>query len=388
MLKPLSTIQLIRNNVFITDFVGNIMAEVLLKELSNADVDWLIHTGTREVVEADRILVQRCKNPGMLYLLLEGSLAMIVPQAETDLDQEQSSISKANARSDREVMQLSNGEIVGESTLFDSCLMPAVIKTLTDSLVLSIDRQKLVKKLEKDLTFSNHFYRAIALMLSERLRFLLETSSQVRVMSEPSMKEVLFIFAELRDSDVDWLVAAGKIQSLMAGDVLLQAGKPVDALHIVLNGLLQVSAPKDHYNPFTLCFECANTRANLEQPIATVSRGEISGAISFLDFRPHPVTARAIENTLVLSIPRPILSARLQQDFSFASRFYRVLSIQLSDSLQTVLNQLTGSQSMHSAHQPMNKEMEYDDELNLDSLHQVSQGAARFNWMLKRLGVM
>jgi CRP-like cAMP-binding protein len=363
------------------------MAEVLLKELNNADIDWLINTGKREAIEADRILIQRCKQPGMIYVLLEGTLAIVVPQSD-EQNESKSLIAEAVKGDDREVMKLSNGEMVGESTLFDFCFMPATIKTITDSLVLSIDRQKLTEKLEQDISFSSHFYRAIALMLSERLRVLLEKVGCVQAMTEPPLKEALFIFAELRDSDVDWLVAVGKIQSLMIGDVLVQAGKPVDALHIVLNGLLQVSAPEGDYNPLTLCFECADKRVKLEKSIATTSRGEIIGAVAFLDFRPNPATARAVENTLVLSIPRQILSVRLQQDPSFASRFYRVLSIQLSDSFQTVLSRFVNSQTIHTSHQPMTGEMEYDDELNLDSLQQVSQGAARFNWMLKRLGVL
>jgi CRP-like cAMP-binding protein len=380
---------LIRNNRSITICAGDVvMAEVLLRELSNADIDWMINTGQREEVAADHVLVQHCKKPDVIYLLLEGVLAMVTPSSKTDLDTNKFPVSQASDRRDREIMRFANGEIVGEFALFDLCFMPARIKTVTKSLVLTIDRLKLVQKLEQDVSFSSHFYRAIALMLANRFRHLLEMPDQIQTAADRPLKEALFVFGELRDSDVDWLVAVGEVQSLMAGDLLLQTGKPVDALHIVLDGLLQVSAPEEEYNPLTLCFECADKRASLEKPIATVSRGQISGATAFLDFRPHPTTVRAIENALVLSIPRRILSTRLQQDPSFASRFYRVLSIQLSDSLQTVITQFSNAQRMDRSHQKMNEEIEYDDELNLDSLYQVSQGAARFNWMLKRLGIM
>jgi bacteriocin-type transport-associated protein len=378
----------IRNNVAMTEQVGDVMAEVLLRELSNADIDWLIHVGDREEVEANRVIIQRCKQPSMIYLLLEGSLAIVVPSSQRKRDEGRLSITQNNSNGDQELMRLMNGEIVGEATLFESCFMPAAIKTVEDSLLLAIDQVRLVEKLERDDNFGSHFYRAIALMLAERFRRLLEIPDQIRATADRPMKEALFVFSELRDSDVDWLVAVGEIQSLAVNRMLLQAGKPVDALHIILGGLLQVSAPEGNYNPLMLCFECENKRASLEKPIATVSRGQISGATSFLDFRPHPTTITAVEPSLVLSIPRRILLTRLQQDVSFSSRFYRILSIQLLDSLQMIMSQFSCGQTMNSSQQKMSEKAEYDDELNLDSLYQFSQGAARFNWMLKRLGII
>ena len=386
MYKPVFSTQLIRNNIPITGHAGDVMAEVLLRELSNADIDWMINAGHRETIESDRILVELCKQPDEIHLLLDGTLAIVIPLA----DQVSGKLSapKADGCGNYEVMRLSSGEIVGELSLFNLCLMPAVAKAISPSLVLSIPRQQLVEKLEQDISFSSRFYRMIALMLSERLRRLLEMPGQIQATTDQAMKEVLFVFGEFRDSDVDWLVAAGEVKTLSAGSILLQTGKPVDALHIVLDGLLQISAPEGKYNPLTLCFECAEKNAKFEKPIATLSKGEVSGAVSFLDFRPHPTMVRAINNSLVLSIPRQVLSMRLQQDISFASRFYRVLAIQIANSLQAVMNQLGCSQTIYTQHQEMDMNVEYDDELDLDSLHQVSQGAARFNWMLKRLGIV
>jgi CRP-like cAMP-binding protein len=360
------------------------MAEVLLRELSNADINWMIAAGRQEQINAGTVLVQLCRDPEVIYLLLDGALTIVVPNA---------SLAGGNGLAgahgdcqDREITHLSRGEIVGETSLFDLCFMPAIVKADVRSLVLAIPRQRLIEKLEQDINFSTHFYRAIALMLSERLRQIFEMPGQVQSITEQPLKEALFVFGELRDSDVDWLIAVGEIKSLPPNEVLIQAGRPVEALYFILDGLLSISVPEGDYNPLVLCFECQE-KTRSEKAIANLTRGEISGAISFLDFRPLSVTVRAINPSLVLAIPRQVLTAKLQQDMSFASRFYRVLAVQLSNSLQTVMSHFGCTKNNYSHHQEMDEAVEYEDELDLDSLHQVSQGAARFSWMLKRLGI-
>jgi CRP-like cAMP-binding protein len=360
------------------------MAEVLLRELSNADINWMIATGRQEQVAAGTVLVQLCRDPEVIYLLLDGALSIVIPKAESSATSSALAIGDCK---DQEVTHLSRGEIVGETSLFDLCFMPAVVKANENSLVLAIPRPQLVEKLEQDIYFGTHFYRAIALMLSERLRKILEMPGQIQAVTEQPMKEALFVFGELRDSDVDWLVAAGEVKSLAPNEVLIQAGKPIEALYFVLDGLLLIASPEGDYNPLTLCFECRDKLASSEKAIANLTRGEISGAIAFLDFRPPATTVRAVNHALVLAIPRQVLTAKLQQDMSFAFRFYRVLALQLSNSLQTVMSRLGCNKNTYQ-HQDMNEAVEYEDELDLDSLQQVSQGAARFNWMLKRIGVI
>lgn len=377
---------LIRNNVFIKSKSSDVMAEVLLRELSNADINWMITAGYQEKIAAGAVLVQLCRDPDIIYLLLEGRLTIVIPQVAT--------ASTANVLAaetgdcgDQEITQISRGEVVGETSLFNLCFMPAVVKAAVDSLVLAIPRQQLIEKLERDVNFSTHFYRAIALMLSERLRQILEMPGQIKAVNDQPIKEAPFVFGELRDSDVDWLIAMGELKNLAPGASLIQAGRPVEALYFILDGLLSISAPKENHNPLMLCFECQEGLEQ-EKAIANLTRGEITGAISFLDFRPLLVSVRAINSSLILAIPRQVLSTKLQQDTSFASRFYRVLAIQLSNSLQTVMSRLGCSQDTYSQHQSMDEAVEHNDELDLDSLHQVSQGAARFSWMLRRLGVV
>jgi bacteriocin-type transport-associated protein len=361
----------------------NAMTDILLKEMSNADINWLIAIGQQQQIVTGTVLLQPRENPAALYLVLDGVLSMSIPPADCA---DRSSSTQGDV--DQEITRLSRGEIVGETLLLDVHPLAALVKAVENSIVLLIPQHQLIAKLQQDSHFSTHLYRAIALILAERLRQMLTMPDQFRAALDQPMKEALFVFAELQDSDVDWLVSTGHLEKLAPNQVLIQAGRPLDALYIILDGLLSMSVYEGDMNPLTLCFECAEKNAGSQKVIDRLSRGEMSGAVSFLTFSPTPVTIRAIEESLVLTIPRSQLVMKLQQDMGFASRLYRVLAIQLSETLQRAIGLLGCPQQMYHPHAEMDEDAQYDDELNLDSLHQVAQGAARFNWMLKRLGVM
>lgn len=358
------------------------MAEILLQELSNTDIDWMVASGQREGIAAGTILIKACQDATAVYLLLEGTLDLLVPLTKT------AALDVVTTHSHRPIVQLSRGEIIGEAALFNFCSMPAIVRATENVRVLAIPLSQLREKLAQDMGFSAHFYRAIALILSNRLREISKVAGQIQLTHKKPLKDALFVFAELRDSDVDWLMTVGKLEKLAAGKVLIHAGRPVDALYLVLDGLLSVGVPQVDCDPLSLCFQGLEKQNIAQKIISYFSRGEIAGAISALDLRPFPTTIQATKETLVLAVPRHALAAKLEQDLSFATRFYRVIAIQLLNIVQTVMNQLGCDQQMYTQDQALDEEMEYDDELCLTSLTQLSQGAARFNWMLKRLGVV
>ena len=362
------------------------MADVLLKELSNADIDWMVTTGQRQEITATHVLIKPNEDLERLYVLLDGALSIIIPQAQTVSGERATSSVGGPVCSDQAVAQISRGEIVGEAPLFNIRSVTKV-EAVEDSLVLSISQQQLTAKLQQDISFAAHFYRAIALMLAERLRKMYERIEQSNFGDDQAAKEAIFVFGEMRDSDIDWLTAVGEVEKLAPDKVLLQAGRPVEALYIVLDGLLSISRPEGDFNSLSLCFSGLEKSTRTQTVFAEMSRGGLPGIISVLDFQPLPVTIRAVKESLVFAVPRHKLVAKLQQDMGFASRFYRVIAIQITDLLQTVIDHLGCDRPSYSEGQGMDEAVEYDDELDLDSLRQVSQGAAKFNWMLKRLGV-
>jgi bacteriocin-type transport-associated protein len=176
------------------------------------------------------------------------------------------------------------------------------------------------------------------------------------------MRKVLFVFSLLTDSDIDWLVATGTRKRLGAGTLLIQQGRPADALFVVLDGRLAVSvtspAPRE---------------------LARLGSGEMVGELSFLDARPPAATVKALDNAMVLAIPRVALAAKLKQDTGFASRFYHALGVILAHRLRNLNNLAYGDG------RSLGEEVTYDDELETEMLDSIALAGARFDWILKRL---
>jgi CRP/FNR family transcriptional regulator, cyclic AMP receptor protein len=171
------------------------------------------------------------------------------------------------------------------------------------------------------------------------------------------MRKVLYILGQLSDSDMEWIGSVAVKKYLSPGEVLIKQGEPIDAVYIVLEGLLSV-------------------RAQADSEIARLGSGEIVGEMSFVDARPPLATVVALELTLVLSIPRTRLTAKLDQDTTFAAHFYRALAIFLSYRLRDTVGMLGyGAQRQVS----QGGDVELDDNL-LDTVHLAG---SRFERLLK-----
>ena len=177
------------------------------------------------------------------------------------------------------------------------------------------------------------------------------------------MKKVLFLFGQMNDQDIEWLLDVGEKRSVEAGDVLIHEGKPFDAIFIVLEGTLSVQVA-----------------ALGNQEINRLGCGEIVGEMSFVDARPPSATVRAIKRSTVFAIPRPSLESRLLDEPAFAARFYRALCLFLSDRLRSSVA-LMG----YEGSQKMDIDAEYEDELNPGVLDSIHLAGSRFDAMLKRL---
>ena len=177
------------------------------------------------------------------------------------------------------------------------------------------------------------------------------------------MRKVLYIFGQMGDDDIEWMIAAGRVRRLAPGTVLIHEGQPVDALYIVLEGTLAVSAA-----------------ALQGGEVARLGAGEIIGEISFVDSRPPSATVTADQAAVVLALDRSELYARLERDAWFAARFYRAVAVFLADRVRNTVSRLG-----YGASQPMDEDAEYQGELDLDVLDNVHLAGARFDRMLKRL---
>ena len=170
------------------------------------------------------------------------------------------------------------------------------------------------------------------------------------------MKGVFFFLGELNDQDIEWLLKRGRKQDLQPGTDLVQEGKPIDQMHFILAGGFRYSV------------------ARLGAEAQPVGVGEVIGEVSFVDSRPPTGTITALTPSVVLSIPRPVLAAKLQDDVPFAARFYRALSMMLAYRHRQWTTRQEGAGDPAAA-----------DQLDTNLLDTLHLAGARFNRILTRL---
>jgi bacteriocin-type transport-associated protein len=365
------------------------MTEVLLKELSNGDIDWMMVTGQRSHIAAGTTLIRQGEPVKALYILLEGALSVTVSQPDDNPIGRAFAALEGGEMTGREIARLADGEMVGELPFLDSYQASTTVKALRDSLILTIPQVELMAKLRSDTSFAAHFYRAIAILLADRLeRMVRQVGYSTTVMCQPQLREILFIFAELHDSDIGWMIGAGQATRIPAGTVLIQGNRPVEALYILMDGKMIAAMDEADSSPLARAFstlEDSPTVVPSEREFARLSRGDIVGETPFLEATPPAVTVKAVEDSLVLSIPRSRLAAKLLSDVGFASRFYRVLAMLLADKQQGIISRLGYGRLTYSSGQSLDEAMVYQDELSSGFLAQVTLAGTKFDWMLKQV---
>jgi signal-transduction protein with cAMP-binding, CBS, and nucleotidyltransferase domain len=184
------------------------------------------------------------------------------------------------------------------------------------------------------------------------------------------MRKVLFLFGQLNDDDIEWMLKAGRKRPVRAGEVIIQQGVPVDAVFILLEGRLAV---------------WLQPRKGPQRELAQLQAGEIVGEMSFVDARPPSATVKAVEDSTVFSVRKWVVSGKLLSDCVFAARFYRALAIYLSTTVRERHQALGGSGT--GAEDEEEPEMDEVDELDANVLDGVYLAGERFDRMVKRVMV-
>jgi CRP/FNR family transcriptional regulator, cyclic AMP receptor protein len=175
------------------------------------------------------------------------------------------------------------------------------------------------------------------------------------------MRKVLHLLGTLSDEDVEWLAAQGQTRFVPRNTTVIQEGKPLEALFLLLEGKLSV--------------RISSLR---DREVATLFPGEVLGEISFVDARPPSATVLAVQDSHLLVVPRELLTAKLARDDAFAARFYRGLAVFLADRLRTTTAHLGFGK-------PESEGLREADAIDEGSIEEISQGARRFDQMIRRL---
>jgi CRP-like cAMP-binding protein len=352
------------------------MTEILLRELSSSDIDWMTSVGHKQIVAMGDRFLGANETSDALHLILEGELALVSAALPAQKPQTQPP----------PIATYSSGDVLGIFLLPTDHALPIEVKALEKSLILSIDRQALAEKLQ-EASFSARFYRAIAMLLSRKQwQITAQLPRDFMLQSHLVMtKSILSVFGCLHDSDMCWMTSFGKIKRLKAGEIHVRERQPLDALDIVLQGSLALLVCEGKQNSLALAFGASQTSQHRQ--ISQALPGEILGVTAFLDMTASLYQLQASQDSLVLSIPIAALTPKLQQDIGFASRFYRALASLTMERMFQILSGLGGSANVYEPGCSLCDQEEYEGELDIDDLQQLSLARARFNWMLQQLGV-
>jgi CRP-like cAMP-binding protein len=119
--------------------------------MNDSDVDWMVHAGTRRRIGREDVVIHEGRAIDSIVLLLSGKMAVSVTGAG-------------------EVAELASGDFIGEMSLVDSAPPSATVTAKVECTALFIEKDKLQRKLAEDVAFASRFYRALAILLSDRLR--------------------------------------------------------------------------------------------------------------------------------------------------------------------------------------------------------------------------
>ncbi|MGL5875173.1 MAG: cyclic nucleotide-binding domain-containing protein [Xenococcaceae cyanobacterium] len=366
------------------------MTEVLLKELNKSDLDWILANSHPREIAAGTVINRESPRFDTVDILIEGNFVTTVSQPQSNTNEGKvNRLARALAAIEGtdnpsiELFQLSIGEIVGQIPLVGVRPEATSLKAMKRSLLQSIPRQALANKLAQDIGFAARFYRAIAIMFADRLEKTIVKLGSRKLVTNQTVPDVLFILGELHDSDVDWLVNTGSRQKISADALVLEQGCPIDAIQILLNGKMAMTFSEGGRNPLNKLFASFSELNLTEIEIGRLSKGEIIGETPFLDGRLPAFSVKAIDDCLVLSVARQHFASKLQQDYGFASRFYRVISTLLADRLQELVGRFGYGRRFHRQNEPLKQQIRYEDELSFDFLDRMTLAGARFDWILE-----
>jgi len=175
------------------------------------------------------------------------------------------------------------------------------------------------------------------------------------------MRKILFLLSQLEETDLDWIMKHGAKRELQPGTAIIEKGQQIDTLYIVLDGMVEISGVDIGDKPIRL------------------GCGEVVGEISLLDSRPPTATVTAHNEAIVLALPRDVLAEKLNDDVSFAARFYHSLATLLAHRLRNTYRKLG-----YGVDQRLDDDVEYEDELSPEMLDSVHLTGTRFTQALQR----
>lgn len=126
---------------------------ILFGVLDDRDIDWLVETGERRRVSNGEVIIQEGVEGEALFVVLEGRFAVTLERF-----------------GGKQVAVVGTGDVLGEMSFLDSRPTSATVSAIGDAVVLEVPTEEIRWQLEDEPGFASRFYRALALVLSGKMR--------------------------------------------------------------------------------------------------------------------------------------------------------------------------------------------------------------------------
>jgi len=168
------------------------------------------------------------------------------------------------------------------------------------------------------------------------------------------MSSATTLLKQFTDADIDWMLDANEERHVTAGENVIVKGEPVDAMYIVLEGVLAVEG------------------SDAARPIDVVGPGDVVGEMSFVEQVTPTQSVAAMEASLLLVVPHSALHQRADDEPAFAARLYRALAVLLSQRLRRASN-----------HRSVRGAAQFADERERTVSEQVAAGVEQLKELLQ-----
>lgn len=135
----------------------------ILGQLSDLDVEWLAREGHKKHAALGEVLIREGKPVEYIVIVLDGVLEVT-----------------SSMYPGQPVAFLKSGDIVGEMSFVDASPPSATVTVKENATLLFISRSSIAKKLDHDKEFGAHFYKAVSMFLSDRLRHTMSLKGETQ----------------------------------------------------------------------------------------------------------------------------------------------------------------------------------------------------------------
>jgi CRP/FNR family transcriptional regulator, cyclic AMP receptor protein len=125
----------------------------ILGELQDEDADWMTSVGSLRRVPTGTTIIEEGRPNDALYIVLDGTLTASIAAERT-----------------QDVGLMVRGTIAGEMSFVDGLPPSATVRAQEESALLAIPRTALELRLRQNQAFAARFYKALAMLLADRLR--------------------------------------------------------------------------------------------------------------------------------------------------------------------------------------------------------------------------